>query len=499
MNLFNMRLSHFLQKYSTHILLSILLCVALWFRVYRIDQVLGFYFDQGRDANVILDLLQFHKFFLIGPTTGIAGIFRGPFYYYLITPAYFLGNGNPLYPSVFLSLLTVFALYIFYRLAKHVSLSSGFIVVALGAISFNIVIASRWLSNPTPMFILSALLLFSLYNITKGKRWYWIVVSFVSGSSLFHFGSSGELFYFPAIFLFLIWQWKYRPTIKILFFSIFAFFSTFAPQLFFDLRHEGILRKNILEFLVGKQSFKASFWEVFTIRSQFYFDVFINKIFQSRSTLENFFLLIYGVGYLVLLPKLWKYPIFKICLLFLASLYFGLLFFQGNEGNIYDYYLTGYYLIFLLSFSLGLGLMWKYWFGKLFVLFFFFLFFQNNIPVTISRLSDGLTGPETIAFGNQKQALDWIYADAKGAPFSVDVYVPPVIPHAYTYLFRWYGGKVKGYEPSTALVSPLYTLYEVDPPHPERLTAWLARQHGIGEVQSVQRFGGIVVERRVRL
>jgi hypothetical protein len=96
MNLFNMRLSHFLQKYSTHILLSILLCVALWFRVYRIDQVLGFYFDQGRDANVILDLLQFHKFFLIGPTTGIAGIFRGPFYYYLITPAYFLGNGSEL-------------------------------------------------------------------------------------------------------------------------------------------------------------------------------------------------------------------------------------------------------------------------------------------------------------------------------------------------------------------------------------------------------------------
>jgi len=44
----------------------------------------------------------------------------------------------------------------------------------------------------------------------------------------------------------------------------------------------------------------------------------------------------------------------------------------------------------------------------------------------------------------------------------------------------------------------LYTLYEIDPPHPERLDAWLARQDGIGKVEETVKFGGITVERRER-
>jgi hypothetical protein len=45
----------------------------------------------------------------------------------------------------------------------------------------------------------------------------------------------------------------------------------------------------------------------------------------------------------------------------------------------------------------------------------------------------------------------------------------------------------------------LYTLYEEDPPHPERLEAWLARQKGIGIVEEEESFGGITVQRRKRI
>ena len=41
-----------------------LLLLAFLVRVYRIDSLLGFYFDQGRDANVIWDLWHQGKFFL---------------------------------------------------------------------------------------------------------------------------------------------------------------------------------------------------------------------------------------------------------------------------------------------------------------------------------------------------------------------------------------------------------------------------------------------------
>ncbi|MBI4157851.1 hypothetical protein HY502_03320, partial [Candidatus Woesebacteria bacterium] len=79
-------------------LIGLLLISAFLLRVYRVGEILGFYFDQGRDALIIWDLWHSGKLFLIGPTTGIAGIFRGPFYYYLIAPFYLLGGGDPVYP-----------------------------------------------------------------------------------------------------------------------------------------------------------------------------------------------------------------------------------------------------------------------------------------------------------------------------------------------------------------------------------------------------------------
>src|SRR3990170_231651 len=75
-------------------ILFTLLLLAFLVRIYRIDSLLGFYFDQGRDANVIWDLWHKGKFFLIGPTTGIEGVFRGPWYYWLIAPFYLLARGD---------------------------------------------------------------------------------------------------------------------------------------------------------------------------------------------------------------------------------------------------------------------------------------------------------------------------------------------------------------------------------------------------------------------
>ncbi len=76
-----------------------ILAISLFLRTFRTTEYLGFWYDQGRDALIIADLLENKKWFLIGPTTGIEGIFLGPFYYYFIAPFYLLGNGDPAYPA----------------------------------------------------------------------------------------------------------------------------------------------------------------------------------------------------------------------------------------------------------------------------------------------------------------------------------------------------------------------------------------------------------------
>ncbi|KKS16580.1 MAG: hypothetical protein UU74_C0038G0001, partial [Candidatus Woesebacteria bacterium GW2011_GWA1_41_7] len=102
------------------ILLVIILGLAAFLRFFRLAELLGFWYDQGRDALVIWDFLYKGKLFLIGPTTGIEGIFRGPWYYWLITPAYFLGNGNPVWPAALLVLISIFSVYIIAKVGREI-------------------------------------------------------------------------------------------------------------------------------------------------------------------------------------------------------------------------------------------------------------------------------------------------------------------------------------------------------------------------------------------
>jgi hypothetical protein len=144
------------------------------------------------------------------------------------------------------------------------------------------------------------------------------------------------------------------------------------------------------------------------------------------------------------------------------------------------------------------------------VLIFFLFFFARNGMLLRYYLIAGVDGPEHITLGNELQAVNWVLEDAEKyicdectRDFNVDVYVPPVIPYSYDYLFLWQATKKCG-ESLCGLnkddqIPLLYTLYEVDPPHPERLEAWLERQKGIGKVIEEVKFGGVIVQRRTRI
>lgn len=480
-------------------LLGAILLFALFVRVYNTGTILGFYYDQGRDALEVWELIYKGDLFLIGPTTGIAGIFRGPYYYYLITPFYWLSGGDPVAPANFLALTSVLAIIILYYLGLRLQgRTAGVFAVIIASFSFYILLASRWLSNPTPMLLLSVLLVWSMFLVSEGRRWAWVLTSFVAGLSLFHFGSSGEFFYFPAIFIFLVWQRKNLPSVKIILLSAVAFGLTVAPLVLFDIKNGHLLSGNIYSFIFEKESFKGNFWQVASQRIDFFRSVFFSRIFPGSSRLSTFLLVALGAAFLFYLPEITKNKKAKIVMLLLASPIVGMMFFQGNEGNIYDYYLTGYYLPFVLLVALVLGILWKNFGGKLVVVLFFYAFASMNLPIVSSKIRDKADGPSTILFRNQKQAIEWVYKDANGE-FNVDVYVPPVIPYAYDYLFTWFEGKPEYFGKEDDRRELLYTLYEEDPPHPERLEAWLARQAGIGEVEYGQKFGGITVERRKRL
>ena len=490
-----------------YFLLASILIAAMYVRVYRVGTNLGFYYDQGRDALVIWDLWKNGNLFLIGPTTGIAGIFRGPWYYWLITPAYILGGGNPVYPAILLSITTVLGILFMYLTAKEIlSREAGVFAAVIGAFSYYIVVHSKWLSNPAPMLLISTMMLWVLVRFVKGSgsRRTWPAIGFLAGMAL-QFGSAAEIFYIPIIFIIAIWKRKNLPQIKILLVSGLTFLVSFVPQILFDIAKHGILSHALFQFLVGEGSFKLSFWDVVGIRFNQYYEIFHSIIVPGNKIYVLVYIL-FGLGVMLVNPKKFiKNQAFIVLAIFLAIPAFGMTLFQGNYGNVFDYYFSGYYFPMILLFSLPIGYAATNWGGKVAVTIFLILFFQINTPVLAGYL-ENTRAPFT--FADQKKAIEWVYENTEGE-FNVDVYVPPVIPYAYDYLFKWYPSAMLRTSPSVKLranspqqverlVPTLFTLYEVDPPSPERLNVWLTRQDTIGKVEREQSFGGITVQKRLR-
>ena len=163
--------SAFFKHPIHYTVLILLLMLAFFTRVYRTDQLLRFYYDQGRDALVIYDMIHIPKPVLVGPTTGLAGILRGPAFYYLLLPAYLIGQGNPIVASIYLQFINLVGLVFIYLIAKKVySPSAGLLAVFMFAVGNHLVSLSRWLSNPSPIFTSVPVMIYGLLQIIERRH-----------------------------------------------------------------------------------------------------------------------------------------------------------------------------------------------------------------------------------------------------------------------------------------------------------------------------------------
>lgn len=478
-------------------LVIFLLALGLFVRVYRTDMLLKFYYDQGRDALILRDVYQNLDPVLVGPTTGLAGILRGPAFYYLLLPAYWLSSGSPIVASNYLQVLNTIGLFCLYIIAKKLSgRKAGLIAIILMAFSRELIDLSRWLSNPSPIFVSVPLMILGLIFIRENyyKTFWWAVVALMLGLNL-QFEIASEIWFIPALGLLALFYKEYRPTIKEFVMGTVIFLSTLIPQVLFDILHDGLMRKGIAEhFASGKPTFIFDLTKVLSRITQFQ-DIYASIYAQGSHKLILIFVALFFLLFVV--QSKFRDKVMPLFVLFTTP-FFILLFYHGNEGNFYSYYMIGTFPIFVLLTSITFARYLRYFPVSLLILLFLGIFLNTNYIHTKNFLIAGVDGPTHITLGNQLQAIDWIYQDANGRPFNVDTYVPPVIPYSYEYLY-WWRGKKYNTQPSEEHLPLLYTLYEVDPPHPERLEAWQKRQQGIGKIENTVQFGGIYVNKRTRI
>ena len=476
----------------------------LFFRCYRQSDLLGFYYDQGRDAKMASDIIHLRNFPAIGPTTGIQGIILGPFWYYFITPGYLISGGDPVVASqimAFIESLTIILL--FYILKKYTNQKTAHTGAFIWSFGYYLIRSSRWFSNPTPIPLFALLIIFFLIEVVKYKKFKFLPFVFLFLGLSLQLEAASAIFFIPSILLFAFINKKVfqKISFKYYLWSIFAFGILLLPQLAFELKNNFFVTRNILSFLSGKiNTTTGSSWGIPSLgfivnRLSLYYKILFSKLDTNVTNWSLLFLLIFVFGLVKKFKKIFFQDLlFQLSFIWLFVPLIILLFFQGNYGVLYDYYLTGFFIAFIILFSYCLNHIFDYhW---IFIIAFVLLFLKLNLINTYYYLRAGTDGPENIVMGNITQSLNYYCQQNKSTPINLDIYVPPYIPHSYEYLLGWYEEKGTCQRSYLSNSKEIVIIYEIDLQQPNRLKKWLSDYDQKSTIIEKQNFGGVRAEKR---
>jgi len=170
---------------SPNISILVILTLASFLRLYRIQDYMTFLGDEGRDVLVVYNVLH-GDFTLLGPAASVGGFFLGPIYYYLMAPFLWIFNYNPVGPAVMVAIFGVATVYLLYRFASEFfNKRVGLIAAFLYSVSPLVIAYSRSSWNPNLMPFFSVLALYILYRAVKNNNWkLFLLCGFLLGISM---------------------------------------------------------------------------------------------------------------------------------------------------------------------------------------------------------------------------------------------------------------------------------------------------------------------------
>ncbi len=240
-------------------ILLILLGLAAFMRLYRIDEYMAFLGDEGRDALIIKGVLIDHNLPFIGPPTSVGTIYLGPLYYYMMTLSMAIGWLNPVAAAVMVALIGVATVGLIWWMARLMFGSlAGVVAGLLYSLSFVTVIYGRssWNPNPAPFFTLLAMACFMKAHQT-GRYVYLVGVgAFVAAAIQMHYLC---LILLPIFGCLVLLELKYlkMSSLRSLFLGItggvVAFLVLFAPWILFELKHNFMNSRGLVEVFFGHQ------------------------------------------------------------------------------------------------------------------------------------------------------------------------------------------------------------------------------------------------------
>jgi len=441
--------------------ISIFFLIVFLFCYFRLKpiffQTVPYTYDQGRDFIKVQEIVRDLNPTLIGPTTGIQGLFHGAWWYYFLAIPYLIFSGLPIGFSIFVFIMSFLQLIFFsYFLKKEfgwlptlifalfVTGSSYFTTMSFFAIN-------GILGFP---FILLFIYFFYLFLKTENKKyffWLFLSIGFIFESEL-----PNGLFT-TAAFLILLFVFK---KIKFLFSKVglrnafFGFLIPLLPRILSETTKGFLQSKAILGFILNPRLYNPkSFLKIFLDRLLL-FNSYLTSSFPVDNSIIVYGLFLISIFGIIIAVKKNDKKIKKFVLFGPLTIVLFLFFSCLYKDNFWSNYYEGIGYYFILTVALGFYGLAKVknkliknlpWLIFALLLLFNFLKFTKEIKnnqITIDGLKKHLIIVGRI-YELNKEKND----------FCVRIYTPPVIPHTYNYLFNYFHNFKKKVRPTINYVN----------------------------------------------
>ncbi len=508
-------------KYK-YILILVLLFLGVLYRL-LVTSGNNFIFnvDNARDFVDVREMVTQTKFRLIGPTSGIEGVFNGPGWYYILGVPFILTDGNP-YSGIVL-MIFFWAIGGFYLLKLFVKSSIWVILAVIGLWLFSnyIMLLTHYSFNPNPVTLLAPVFVYYLREYIKNGGVVRSLIIWILAGFFFQFEMAYGVFMPLIILLSLVLLKKqnyFRKKHFIL--GVLSFCCLLLPQLVFDLKHNFIMTNSFVNYILHPGDDRKESINIFKriyLIARAHYDVFVPTLMNE--------LVLYITALLVLLSTFYKLVKEKIIeqrsviIISLVMIFVPFLGYIFVPINVYSWHLGGSMLASILLISCSLEYLQKKGvlgtiFVSLFVALIFFFGIANLELLTL--LKGERVSNDVSVFRNELAVVDYVYQKAEGKSFKVYSYLPSVIDYPYQYLFWWRGLKKYGYLPEDYAYLPFQPTYisgkevlksKISPPNsdlvflikePDRIGLREAWENNFEKMEllSLEKIGPIEVEKR---
>lgn len=417
-----------------------------------------FWYDPARDFLLAWDNLS--KLTLIGPTSGIPGLFYGPYWIWLLSLGLFFSH-DPRFVVFLVLTIPYFIIFPFVLYQFHNLLGLG--TVTLLWLFFIFMFGLNYATAPWNPYAAPLLYLILVYLITKTEfelsnfstKRNSLLAGLLTGLIInFHisFGLgifTGSVLFFIVYFASCLWQKRHfvkKTLLEYLLTSICfisGFLVTFLPFFIFESRHGWQQSQTVLHVLssptavvsqqgLSKLEIIQHFFGVGT--TLLHSNYIVAYLFISISVIM--FLWNLKKGTRILSPKEKRLLLFVVTnLLSLSVLYLS------YHNPVWDYHFIGVEVSVL--FIIGILLKNKSAL-KILLTAWFVIFFLQAIS---SYITDFTTSPTTPVLKSKENIVKTIQSDAHNESYVVYAYSPSIYMYEYSYLFRWLAKKDVPYDP----------------------------------------------------